>query len=134
MVVRYADNPDAAKRTPAVLEKVFPAGGKVLMLTYKTLITLGINNNPTAGPPVVKDLIQIFPNPVQDVINIHGKKNLRKPLLVQIHDAAGRILISETSFQNDFSINVRSLKPGMYVLKLYNGYNQELQIEKFIKQ
>ena len=109
-------------------------GGKVLMLTYKTLITLPINNNPTAGPPIVKDLIQIFPNPVQDIINIHGKKNLRKPLLVQIHDAAGRILISETSFQNDFSINVRSLKPGMYVLKLYNGYDQELQIEKFIKQ
>ncbi len=34
-IVRYADNPDAAKRTPAVLEKVFPAGGKVLMLTTR---------------------------------------------------------------------------------------------------
>ena len=39
-------------------------GGKVLRLSYKTLITLPLNNNPRGGPPIVKDLIQIFPNPV----------------------------------------------------------------------
>ena len=109
-------------------------GGKVLMLTYNTPITLSLTNNSRARPPVVKDLIQIFPNPVKDVLNVHGKKNLRKPLLVQIFDGGGKLLISETSFRNDFSINVASLKQGMYVLKLYNGYNLELQIEQFIKQ
>ncbi len=33
IVVSYDDNPDPTKRSPAILEKVLPAGGKVLLLT-----------------------------------------------------------------------------------------------------
>ena len=109
-------------------------GGKVLKLTYKTLITLPINDNPLSRPPVVKDLIQIFPNPVQNTVYVHGKKNLHKPLLVQVCDIYGRLLIQETSFRNDFTVDVSYFKPGTYLLKLYNGYDMEIQIEKFIKQ
>jgi aldose sugar dehydrogenase len=109
-------------------------GGKVLRLTYKTLITLPINNNPLNRPPLVKDLIQIFPNPVQNIVNIHGKKELRKPLLIQICDIYGRVLKEETSFRNDFSVDVSYLRPGTYLLKLFNGYDMEVQIEKFIKE
>lgn len=109
-------------------------GGKVLKLTYKALITLPLNTNPLAGPPIVKDLIQIFPNPAHDQLNIHGKKELPKPLLGRICDMYGRVLKEETSFKNDFSINISSLKPGAYVLKLFNGYDMEVQVEKFIKE
>lgn len=109
-------------------------GGKVLRLTYKTLITLPLHNDPPARPPVVKDLVQIFPNPVHDMLNIHGKKNLQKPLLVQVCDIYGRVLKEETSFKNDFSVNVSSLTPGAYILKLFNGYDIEVQVEKFIKE
>jgi Aerotolerance regulator N-terminal len=35
IVVNYDDTPDAAKRKPAVLEKSFPTGGKVLLLTSR---------------------------------------------------------------------------------------------------
>lgn len=109
-------------------------GGKVLKLTYKTMLTLPLTYNPRSGPPVVKDLVQIFPNPVVNIINVHGKKELRKPLLVQICDVYGRMLREATSYRNDFSIDVSDLKPGTYLLKLYNGYDMEVQIEKFIKQ
>ena len=78
--------------------------------------------------------MQIFPNPVVNIINVHGKKELRKPLLVQICDVYGRMLREATSYRNDFSIDVSDLKPGTYLLKLYNGYDMEVQIEKFIKQ
>ncbi len=109
-------------------------GGKVLRLSYNTLLTLPLNDNPRSGPPIVKDLIQIFPNPVTTTIYVHGKKELRKPLLVQICDINGRMLKEATSFRNDFSVDVADLRPGTYLLKLYNGYDIELQIEKFIKQ
>lgn len=109
-------------------------GGKILKLTYKTLITLPLGENPPGGPPVVRDLVQIFPNPVTDRIYVHGKKELRKPLLVQIYDINGRIIKEETSFRNDFSVDVSSFTPGTYILKLYNGYDMEVQIEKFIKK
>lgn len=39
----------------------------------------------------------------------------------------------EISYRNDFKISITSLIPGTYLLKLYNGYDQEVQIEKFIK-
>ena len=110
-------------------------GGKILKLTYKTTLLLALNENPArSGPPVVKDLIQIFPNPVVNIINVHGKKELRKPLLVQICDIYGRVLREANSYKNDFSVDVSSLKPGTYLLKLYNGNDIEVQIEKFIKQ
>lgn len=109
-------------------------GGKVLRLTYKTMLTLPITNNPRSGPPVVKDLVQIYPNPVVTTLNIHGKKELRKPLLAQVCDIHGRVLKEETSYKNDFTVDVSGLKPGSYLLKLFNGYDLEVQIEKFIKQ
>lgn len=109
-------------------------GGKVLKLTYKTLLTLPLTGNPPVRPPVVKDLVQIFPNPVQNILYIHGKKDLRKPLLVQLCDIYGRVLREETSFRNDFSVDVSFLIPGTYLLKLFNGYGMEVQVEKFIKE
>lgn len=109
-------------------------GGKILRLSYKTLITLPINNNPRSGPPIVKNLVQIFPNPAINIINVHGRKELRKPLLVQICDIYGRVLKEGTSYQNDFTVDVSALKPGTYLLKLFNGFDIEVQVEKFIKQ
>lgn len=109
-------------------------GGKVLKLSYKTLITLPLNTNPPSKPPVVTDLVQIYPNPVHEQLFIHGKKNLRKPLLAQVCDIYGRIIKQQTSFQNDFAIDVSGLNPGNYLLKLFNGYDMEVQIEKFIKE
>ena len=93
-----------------------------------------INTNPLNKPPVVTDLVQVYPNPVQYTLYIHGKKNLRKPLLIQVCDIYGRVLKQGTSFKNDFTVDVSDLKPGAYLFKLYNGYDREVQIEKFIKE
>lgn len=49
-------------------------------------------------------------------------------------DIYGRVLREAYSYKNDFSVDVSSLKPGTYLLKLYNGHDIEVQIEKFIKQ
>ena len=108
-------------------------GGKILRMSYKNMSTLLLDQNPRSNPPIVKDLIQIFPNPVVSIINVNGKKELRKPLLIQICDIYGRVLKEEKSFRNDNIINVSSLKPGTYLLKLFNGLDIEVQIEKFIK-
>lgn len=108
-------------------------GGKILRLTYKTLLTLPLNENPRYTP-VVKNLIEIYPNPATTTLYVHGIKELHKPLLVQICDINGRVVKEETSFKNDFSLQVADLRPGTYLFKLFNGYNMEVQVEKFIKQ
>jgi glucose/arabinose dehydrogenase len=109
-------------------------GGKVLMLTYKQLITLPINTNPLAQPPVVTNMVQIWPNPAHDIINIHAKKELQKPLLAQVCDANGLLLRQMKSYKDDFSVNITGLVPGMYVLKLFNGNEMEVQVQKIIVQ
>ena len=49
-------------------------------------------------------------------------------------EAFGRVLKEGTSYQNDFTVDVSALKPGTYLLKLFNGFDIEVQVEKFIKQ
>ncbi len=108
-------------------------GGAIMEYTY-TGPVLSLNNNPGARPAKVKDLISIYPNPTTGFLYVQGKKELRKPLLVQICDIYGRTLKEETSFRNNFPVDVSSFMPGTYLLKLYNGLDREVQIEIFIKR
>jgi aldose sugar dehydrogenase len=108
-------------------------GGAITEYTYSGVV-LSLNDNPGVRPEKVKDLISIYPNPTAGNLYIHGKKELRKPLMVQLYDVYGRILKEQTSFRNDFPVDVSGFRPGTYFLKLYNGYGMEVQIEKFVKQ
>ena len=128
-----AISPDGSKFYVAHDVGATQNGGSILEYSYLgTLLSLKENQYKT--PTVVSDLIRIYPNPVSDVINIQGKKDLHKPLLVQLFDVNGKLLREATSFQNDFSINIADFKRGIYLLKLYNGYEMEVQVEKIIKQ
>ncbi len=109
-------------------------GGKVLRLTYKNMSTLPVTNNPRSGPPESPGMVRIFPNPVQHTLYVQGTRELRKPLLARIFDINGKMLKEEKSFRNEFAIQVADLKPGVYILKLYNGNEMEVQTEKFIRQ
>lgn len=76
----------------------------------------------------------VRPNPVQQILYIHGKKDFHKPLQAELYDLSGKILRKEQEFKNDFSIDVTSLKPGVYILKMYNGSDIQEQVYKVIKQ
>jgi PQQ-dependent dehydrogenase (s-GDH family) len=108
-------------------------GGAIMEYTY-TGVVLSLDDNPGLRPAKVKDLISIFPNPTADILYIHGKKELQKPIRIQLYDIYGRMLKEATSFRNDFPVDVSFFRPGTYLLKLYNGYDREVQIEKFIKE
>lgn len=109
-------------------------GGKVLRLTYRTLLTLGLGEYTATNPRVVRDLVNIYPVPASTVLHVQGKRELNKPLRVHICDIFGRLLVQQTHYKNDFSIPIGELKPGTYFFKLYNGYDKEVQVEKFVKQ
>ncbi|MBS1921199.1 MAG: PQQ-dependent sugar dehydrogenase [Bacteroidetes bacterium] len=76
----------------------------------------------------------VRPNPVKQTLYVHGKKDFAKPIQVELYDLSGKILLSNLEFKNDFSIDVTSLKTGVYILKLNNGYDVEQQVYKVIKQ
>ncbi len=107
--------------------------GTIMEYTYAGTV-LALNEDPGVRPQEVNDMISIYPNPVADVLNIHGKRDLRKPLFAQVMDINGRQLLTASSFRNDFTMDVRTLQAGIYFLKLYNGNNMEVQVVKFVKR
>lgn len=107
-------------------------GGAIMEYSYSGTI-LSLEVNPGIRPQPVNDMISIYPNPVSEFIHIHGKRELRKPLLAQVMDISGRILLEEKSFRNDFTLSLRSLRSGVYVLRLFNGNLAEVQVMKFVK-
>ena len=78
---------------------------------------------------IAENLLQIFPNPVDDILNIGLKKSTNIKSLTVI-DVTGRTIIySET---NNVSLNVTNLPKGLYLLsiKTENG----ALTKKFIKK
>ena len=106
--------------------------GSIMEYTYAG-VTLALPDQPGVEPEE-KDEVDMFPNPVKDIITIKGKKNLYKPLRVQFFDISGVMVKEETSLKNEFNVNIAHFKPGMYVVKLYNGYNVEVKVEKIYKK
>ena len=129
---RIRVSPDALKFYVARDAGATSNGGAIMEYTYAGTV-LSLNENPGTGPVQVNDMISIYPNPVSDILNIHGKRELRKPLLAQVMDINGRLLLTGSSFRNDFTMDVQTLQAGMYFLKLYNGNNMEVQVVKFVK-
>lgn len=107
-------------------------GGAIMEYTY-TGPTLAIQYDHT-NPRVVKNLVRVYPNPFSTVLNVQGKKEMRKPLRAQLYDITGKLVREQSSYFNNFSIDVSFLPRGVYTFKLYNMYDVEMQIEKLIKQ
>ena len=105
--------------------------GTIMKYTY-TGILLPVTDN-RVKPQKVKDLVKVFPNPATNLLTIQGKKEFRKPLRVQFYNIAGTMLKEELSFRNEFRVNIADLPPGVYMVKLFNGNELEVQIEKLIK-
>jgi len=110
-----------------------PNAGSIMEYTYAGVL-LTMPESGRSMLPVFPDEIKVYPNPATDVIHIRGMKNLYKPLKVQLFDMSGVLLMEENSNRNEFSVNIASLRPGLYVLKLFNGYNVELKVQKIFKQ
>jgi hypothetical protein len=109
-----------------------PNAGSILEFSYVGVL-LSITEH-IKSPVIVHDLIRIYPNPAHGVLNIQGKKDLHKPIFAGLYDVNGKLVTYVTSYKNDFSIDIKSFTPGMYFLKLTNGHDVEVQLEKvFIK-
>ncbi len=76
-----------------------------------------------------KSEVQIYPNPVREVLNISGYEPILKILIIA---ADGKKVIEKTMQKNDRSIGVHSLVQGNYLIKVFTKSN--IQTFKFIKK
>lgn len=62
---------------------------------------------------------KLYPNPVDDVINIYGDLPLGG--LLQVMDTRGRLVYSEQILTSPVQINLEQLRSGQYILRIING-------------
>ena len=69
--------------------------------------------------------ISIYPNPASGYINISSTEKISS---IEITDLLGKILIMQNSTQTAiYKIDINNLKQGIYLVKVYNGDNYEIQ-------
>ncbi len=93
---------------------------------------LFFSDTPTNMPPkgAALNQIELFPNPVQDILNIKNNTSDNCNCIVEILDLKGTILQKEDLGAIN-SINVSVLQKGMYICRVY--YCDKIENLKFIK-
>ncbi len=84
---------------------------------------------PTDTLPVVKPLadVKVFPNPVQDIMNIipvNEYELVGKHCI--IYNLQGNILLQQTLISNKGKIDISTLQTGLYILKIGTGADKKI--------
>jgi hypothetical protein len=91
-----------------------------------TYVSVGIPAHNGATTPFVR----IYPNPVQDYLKI--KSENCRPVFYTIRDMPGKTIRTGSFINNTLSVS--GLLPGIYLLDLYDGQNNRIVRQKFIKE
>jgi uncharacterized delta-60 repeat protein len=73
--------------------------------------------------------IKISPNPAKNILHIEGLPSRAK---ITVVDFMGHVKLKTTASNNSYNLNISSLKPGNYLLKL--DMNGEVLVRKFLKE
>ena len=75
----------------------------------------------------INESVNIYPNPVQDVLHVLGDVTLQS---VNIYSINGKLMHTQVATGKDISVDF--LSPGMYILQMNTG--EEIISQKFIKK
>lgn len=107
--------------------------GSILVATYTGHQTLPVRDV-RPGRPIVDFAINVFPNPASSFINVEFTRTPHMPVRYRLYDLMGKIVLENISTKNVFNIPVSQLKRGVYILKLINGYDLEMRVDKIVLQ
>ena len=66
-------------------------------------------------------VVQVYPNPVNDVLNIKADKAANESKRIEIHDVNGRMVISESFDTDQRQIDLSLLKSGVYFYSVHTN-------------
>ncbi len=125
------DNSGATSGPSSGYTTILDNPGTIMKFTY-TGYLLPITDN-RVNPERGRDMVSVFPNPVTHRFTVKGKREFQKPLRVQVYSLTGRMMKEVYSFRNEFTVDIESLLPGVYLVKVFNGNEQEMHVEKLVK-
>lgn len=84
------------------------------------------------------EISTVYPNPANDKLNAVISSDKEEKITVSITDLAGKVVssqqVSTTNGSTNVFFNLQGLSKGTYLLRLTSTKNNEIQIEKFVKQ
>ncbi|HTO34645.1 MAG TPA: S8 family peptidase, partial [Flavobacterium sp.] len=96
-----------------------------------SLIVTGVDSVTLSNNSIDRNLISVFPNPVNNMLNVNSDAYTFKRY--DVYDFQGRLVQSGViQEQSDFQINVSPLSSGMYILNLVS--DEGVYVEKIVKK
>lgn len=82
--------------------------------------------------------LQVYPNPVRDLVNVKLKLNTPDKISIQLYDLSGRILNKREVYagtnMSEYQFDIKTLASNVYLLKIINSNNEVIAVQKFVKQ
>ncbi len=97
-----------------------------------------VNTTTNCGPLAINDHsspnidLQIYPNPVSDILHIELDNRYKTPLQIQVSDILGRRVHEKQFFDSDYDLPVPGMKKGVYFLTVSG--KDILENRKFVIQ
>jgi hypothetical protein len=124
--------------TPDITKKgelsCFFKDGELIYQSDKSIVAGScILTQTSISKPVDEIEINVYPNPFCDYITISGK--FENQLIIELFDISGRVIYKTfTRLDPTFVINTANLNAGLYLLRIQNSINDNLNINwKLIK-
>lgn len=96
-----------------------------------SLIVTGVDSVTLSNNSIDRNLISVFPNPVNNMLNVFSDAYTFNRY--DVYDFQGRLVqYGVLQEQSDFQINVSSLSSGMYILNLVS--DEGVYVEKIVKK
>lgn len=106
---------------------------------FRTAMTLNVRQEQpvlSVSNESLSNAFSLWPNPVQDMINLSVSTKHQDQIIMSITDMNGKVISqlknNLRSGENKLQINTNDLMPGMYILQLTNG--NATTTRRFVKQ
>ncbi|MDD4217913.1 MAG: T9SS type A sorting domain-containing protein [Bacteroidales bacterium] len=99
--------------------------------------TGGVPDLPTANPLQVEQKMQtmVYPNPVEDLLNLQINGLKSETVAFQVFDALGKLVLQQTKSSSEklYQLKVSELTSGNYYIRGYSVLGENIGEIKFIK-
>ena len=101
---------------------------------YTLKVQLGTASNPETNTEMVgSGIIKLYPNPVNNILNVSILGQIDSRSKLTLTDAKGIVVMDERILSNPQAVNVSRLSKGAYILKV-NTADGKIITAKFVKQ
>ena len=85
------------------------------------------------SPTIEKDIVQVYPSPFDNQITIRALS--AKAVMAEVYDMLGNVVYANNYLlDSQYQLDLKKLKRGIYILKLYDAAKELIHTQKIVKK